>query len=707
MKRAAFLLLVAFLGVLVGLGIGRQGPRPDRDGERAAPESRGSEPDTSRSAKRGHRSNGDSSRNSSRESDGDGVVEGWFAFEGREPAVGVVVGWVPEGHEEPLRSATTDALGRFRFDGLPSTRGSVALRSAPWPVRIDGSRPRPPGTLPPDDVTPSSRAPAPFVEVSLERLFDVRFDLRYPDGSSPEFAVIETSGERHDWTPGSTLRCRALSGVVGQHGETHFSVEVAGIAYPRRVAIVEERIERPITIDLPWPGAIEIDLGSADGPVAAHAYVAALPPGRSIDARWISQHGVERLISDRDSAPPFFSGFPLEDPPWDPESGRGRIRCEGLPPATYAVGVARQGRPISVVTTVTVERETVTVSLELPGVEAEAIPVRVLAPDRSPAEAELGLFTVDAPNVGLPMIVTRGEVGEVRILLDDVTRALLDDRSTPAMRLRASHPEFGECTVPFDGAPVTVQFAEPARIEFEVVDENPRAEAPGEAAPGAIIVRDPHGRTLQSWWIGSETPPVPIAPGFVELTVVGSNAMAQEEWVRGLHVELRPGTNRVVVPIPRRHSLVILPDGERAPSPYLQPIDEPAPVRAQYAAKVVSGAFHYFGLAPGEYALGWPTETDRWMPITIPTDREVIFAPQPIEALRVIVGGAVVGGPFRDGDVIAVDDRTVCVRLRGSHSPGVELLAVRRSGRWIEVEASPADLRAVESAGGAVVPTRR
>ncbi|MGA1202727.1 MAG: hypothetical protein ACO4BJ_07050 [Planctomycetota bacterium] len=713
-SRSFPLLLIVALLFLVGIGLGRsigRGPdpaahppsalregvppsieQPMGDAEPLSPE-RSSAP-TPRSGER--------------------VLRGVVEARDRTPVSGLGLRWSDGGGFAPAPVAETDFLGRFELLVPAGELGSIELveegERTRWRRTVeDGVGPLS-ASFRPIDLAPDS-----FLRVEVERLHPVLFELRHPDGSIPEGAEVVVGGERHRWRSGRVLRLPAfgegtgeLRSATGGEDELEGWIEVGGRRIPRAISLGEARVERPIPVDLPWPGGIEIAVGSLDGPVEADGFVAALPRGPVPDGLWLRRHGWGSWL-EKAGGNDLSRSFSLAASPGSGEGGRGRISWSGVPPGEYLVGIAHRGGAVSALTTVVVGSEVVVVDLDLPPLAGSAVPVRILAPDGGVTPVQLGLRLADLRAVHFPHSSTTDADGTVWIAPGERIASALRGGDEEVL-LTITSVDYGVREIPFDGRPLTWRFEEPARVRFEIIDEN-RAGAVG-SGPGSVEVRAEDGSLLGSWWIGSgeELPPLP--PGPVECFVRGRGGFdVGERWAPPMRAVLRPGLNELRIRIPVRHSLAVRWSPEdRGRGLTLLSLEHPPLDRLQFASEIRGMVLFFHGLPPGSYALRGERG---WHPVTVPADTEVTFDPRPVEALRLSLvrpgdaaaRAALDATPLREGDILVEEGGPSISVLQGSHSPALVSLPVLRGGAPIEVETSLRVLRELEEAGLILLPT--
>ena len=612
-----------------------------------------------------------------------GVVEGSLTSALFRPIVGATVVLIPreDRNAAPIDRAETDAFGSFRFEEVPDGSYDVRVLQAPVAMKVSSI----------DGVPAKVDAdrPSPFVKIDARRLYEVLLDLRYPDGSRPASATLQVFGKPQEWLPDRVLTVEEVR-TIPDPGLSFVQVIIDGIEIPIATKFEEDRVERPLTIDLPWSGAFEIEVVGVDVEAGTRITFAAIDRDAPLSGP---------LLEERGSVRPMNSVEVELDEQGVP---RASLYWDAIPPGRYAIGVSRKHQPIAAQTVVTVDRSPVPVSITLPP-PRPSIPVRVFAPDGTPIEPQLQLnWILEHERVPLDFAQRIAADGAIEMLLDVLSEGLVGAPDV-TLELWIRSTEYGSTRVPFTGAPITVTFEEPAEVTFVVIDENDVESLPELGRPAVITVQNAEGQFLGNSTIGSEEPLRAIPPGEIRWSIQSGNWLSST-WVEGVAV-VHSGPNRIEIRIPRRHTVAIHPAPGRRRSPALYPTNLPARP-CHFANEVTDSVFFYYGIEAGEYAVQWPAESALWMPITIPRDSEVTLEPRPIETMRWLFPDEEppVAGPFRSGDVIVIDEIVTAAALQSSPSPAPREFTVLRDGEWITIEGTIADLRTGERAGGMLVP---
>ena len=611
-----------------------------------------------------------------------GSIEGFVGMDLFEVEAGVTVELVRDDGTTPavLGRATTDAFGSFRFNGVPEGIYQIGIVDSATPLKIDTVKGLPAQVV--------AEAVPPFVSIIAEREYDVLFDLRYPDGSSPEEAIIEDVSARHPWRPGQVVSI----GDQRMFGEYWpLFIEVDGLREAVKVPIKEDRVDRPLLVSLPWSGSIELEVIDVEPDTGMVGYLAAIDQIGDLDATVFDNRGDLRSI---------ISSSIVVD-----ENGNSKalVTWGQIPPGLYAIGISHPNQPIASLTSVWVDRAITDVSLSLPPPATEGIPLRILDPSGEPIDANLRLvWHLKHEQVPLRLKKETLDDGTLSLRLGEFAQSVVDS-GDGNVKLSVHSIDFGSMITPFTGEPLTLMFTAPAELVFEVIDENDPAELPANVRPSNISIQDGTGRFLAHSFLGSEFTKVLVSPGEIRWTVQGGN-WATSPWAEGTAI-VHSGLNVIKIHIPRRASVTIHPAPGRARSPALYFTE--LPVRsARFADQVTDSVFSYYGVVDGEYAVRWPSEPDLWMPLTITRDSDVILEPRPIEAMRWLIPEESAGasGPFRSGDVIAIERPLTAAAVFQSPSPQQRKFSILRDGEWIVIEGALGDLRRGERSGGVLVP---
>jgi hypothetical protein len=188
----------------------------------------------------------------------------------------------------------------------------------------------------------------------------------------------------------------------------------------------------------------------------------------------------------------------------------------------------------------------------------------------------------------------------------------------------------------------------------------------------------------------------PLEPGEYDLTLFagsGERWTSVPAWTR--RVTLGAGRNALTLPMPRLFMLSVAdPEGRPETLTFvMEGQGNDLPVRVDEAGRAAFGP-----LPEGRYQL---RRGDGMMRITLPGPSDVVFHPQPYNALRMTVAdpdGLWARAGFADGDlIVAIDGKELesadDIRAAIAAAPAkVVTFAVLRGGRRIEVQASAKDV---------------
>jgi len=177
----------------------------------------------------------------------------------------------------------------------------------------------------------------------------------------------------------------------------------------------------------------------------------------------------------------------------------------------------------------------------------------------------------------------------------------------------------------------------------------------GGSPPSAMIGLRSRQSSASRTWTPSQ-PAFDLEPGSYDVVLSIKSAQSSFRPVERVPVTLKAGPNAAEIAIPELHSVTIVVDDAPANATLsLRPVPRTADFRSdQRIGK--DGKAEFTRLTPGEYRIQmYGTGRLEEMRVTIPGDREVRFAPKPLNALAVTVddpAGYLAKVGFQSGDII-------------------------------------------------------
>ncbi len=597
------------------------------------------------------------------------------------------------------REVVTDASGQFRFDGLPWSR-----------YRIDATDPSDAGEVQILVEENKSTLVYPGSEVRIQRIptYQVAFDVRLPDGSSPPSATITGSGKDLEWTPK-----RRVFRVPGGNRRYRIQEDEQTLA-SKSVTIDSDRLELPIVLNIVQQNGIDltVEIPSEENNTQFHSWCAMVPPGLPTDDAWILRHGQLRGLS----------------------SGRGRVlkpgevlpantttkRISPLPPGEYLFAIGRTSDRVEQSAFVTVpDRGFVELSLAFAPIEIESvIEVWVYAPDGSLVEnaslslqvqSEFQRNSVDCTTVKRPD-------GSYWLHPSQSVFDVLAGVTPGSIELSVAAPRFAERKITLESTFVEVHFAPTATLFLDIRGATPEQNLD-------ISMVNAEGKQIGSWdFTELEKGLGSIESGDVLVSITtggryGSNLILDPFWLT-----LTPGENREVVTLPTLYTLTIdVPDAQDGQELMLFRLD--GVVLPSRSGNPMMGArdgsqFLFSDLLPGRYSmlLGSQTSMDfSGMEVSISGDSRVTYSGTPLTAIMIRVSDVVTGeNPFEDGDkLIGVDGKEFTsvadmgMSIEGGGVGGSIKFMVIRRGEQIEIETTSVKLQELMGSGAQLLPVAR
>lgn len=583
--------------------------------------------------------------------------------------------------------AVTGSDGRYALSGLTDRAHDVQGYLAGFRV----------GAVPGTD---SSRArPGATVDFTADAVVEVAFEVLLPDGATVPDATIHlkwgSTSSAHPWSrDGPRIRVSPGNYVcTAEHGEGDYRSDPVPLelregapALPTVLLRLRSRSgirgTLSLTKDFPFP----------DASVCALAYTGEKAP----DAALLGEQGKQDwTTADR--------GF--------------RYQILDLPAGRYLVGVELG---LAVVTTRVVDVgdriETCDFAIDAidPGLY---VALRVLDPAGKPVLD--ATFGTGYRSDGRSSFSSGG------------TMAMRPDGSYVVFHhahsgeeggtyfITAESPRYGKKEVGYRRAEtkeLVVRFLEAATVELAISGfaSSEHAGALTVGLTSATTGEDAFGR-----WSDTQAPDPegritlgPVETGDYDLTLYAGRG---ERWealpAETRRITLVPGKNAVSLPMPRLYSLAVA-DPEGKPGGSLALDIEARHGMSLRARLDDTGRAVFAPLPEGRYQLRRGDDATGAMRVTLPGPAEIVFRPQPYNALRVTVtdaGSVWAKAGFQDGDMVVAidgDELESLDELRLAHAalPAKDrvTLAVLRGGSRIELRVNARELFGGSATGGRV-----
>lgn len=555
------------------------------------------------------------------------------------------------------REVCTDAKGTFAIEGLADARHRVSAQAEGYAFSSKGRT---------DQVEPGAE-----IEFTAEPVFDIACAVVLPGGGQPKEAMIVTQnayGEQRSWTGVWTpddpiVRIRVGAGAF----KVRASCEADGEEYRSdAVDVTVEPGRQPPAVTLQLKGRPGVKgkvlFPKDEESDQAQVRLMRLAPGAAPD--------LERLGREGNIA-------------WVHSHNKFSYAFRDLAPGTYAVGVQRgyQG-PAVAAETVEVADHMVVRNLTVPAIDpADYLVIWVYGPkDEIIRNASISTSrrskNQSSSGGGTVVKCKDGSYWLLRSPVADGAGSPGDDEEEDLHFFVSILTEaYGEKAVeylPGQTEPVVVRFADPATLDVTIVNYA------GSGYEGSLMLtlqraapEERQGGTRTAW---RAQPYAPVGPGRKGLSPEGSQTFgpvepgsydvvlsiksAQSSFrpVERVPVTLKAGPNAAEIAIPELHSVTIVVDDAPANATLsLRPVPRTADFRSdQRIGK--DGKAEFTRLTPGEYRIQmYGTGRLEEMRVTIPGDREVRFAPKPLNALAVTVddpAGYLAKVGFQSGDII-------------------------------------------------------